>query len=67
MYKERLKQLDCSDAPKLKAGGKKHTKGNIYVFFLPPGTRRQLAKDKREEEEKAQGNCPVGFLTHVVE
>lgn len=49
--------------------GKKHTKGNIYVVFLPPGTRRQLAKDKREEDEKAQGNCPVvhlcGFLTRV--
>lgn len=48
-------------------GWQKNTQKATYVVFLPPGSRRQLAKDKREEEEKAQGNCPLGFLTHVVE
>lgn len=35
------------------------TKGEISVVCVPPGTRRQLAKDRREDGEKAQGNCPV--------
>lgn len=53
MYKERLKQIDCSDAPKWKAGGKKTHQRQHLCCFSP--SRDPATASKRQTGGRGEG------------